>query len=392
MSGVSFDPSCCDLCDSAEAQVVVDWRAPSIMSDGHVIEADLRRVQCSCCGLIRNASHFSAEDCTSYYKNDYSLGKKAKEEEPILFSRGGAFKRSKIIGEWISEALVDFSVTQGCKVLEVGCGEGALMSELKESWRVVDFHGIDLSESAVSIAIDKGLAVECYDIDAQSGVFDLIYSVAVIEHTPSPSSFLQSMSERLKQNGRIVVIAPCQDHGNRDFLFWDHLYLFHSDHIICFAEKAGLKLSYCDTTHPMLSGFAMLVFEKEEQPDKGPVVYIPQDITVSVNWWRSCFFELDIWLKKCQNCKLFVYGVGEAYEIISGYSSLKKSQIYCGFDDNPKRASFVADFSVYQPDLGIVSSVDAGALLITFNPNDDLLFEVEKLGIPVFALGKGEIC
>jgi 2-polyprenyl-3-methyl-5-hydroxy-6-metoxy-1,4-benzoquinol methylase len=100
------------------------------------------------------------------------------------------------------------------RVLDVGCGNGALAGQLIEAGLTVV--GIDLSEEGIGIARDvhpQG-RFEVMPADARmlehlgEQPFDAIVSTEVIEHLYDPVAYLIGCREALRPGGRLVVSTP----------------------------------------------------------------------------------------------------------------------------------------------------------------------------------------
>jgi len=66
-------------------------------------------------------------------------------------------------------AIIAQNVAKGARVLDIGCGDGELMAELRDR-RKVDARGLEIDPNNVSLAVGKGLSVIQGDADT-----DLIY-------------------------------------------------------------------------------------------------------------------------------------------------------------------------------------------------------------------------
>ena len=109
-------------------------------------------------------------------------------------------KLTKIINHW---------VPKNSKVIDFGCGEGSLLSELIETKDVLGY-GVEISDSKIEKCIEKGVPVIKHDIDygmdqfMRSG-FDLSIMARSIQCLKNPNLALNNM---LQISKRCVVTLP----------------------------------------------------------------------------------------------------------------------------------------------------------------------------------------
>ncbi|MBV1704873.1 MAG: methionine biosynthesis protein MetW, partial [Hyphomicrobiales bacterium] len=105
--------------------------------------------------------------------------------------------------------LVADMVSPGARVLDVGCGDGALLRLLAER-RDVDGRGIELSQKGVNDCVAKGLSVIQGDADADladypADAFDYVILSQTIQATRNPRVVLETM---LRVGRRAIVSFP----------------------------------------------------------------------------------------------------------------------------------------------------------------------------------------
>nr|WP_235720854.1 methionine biosynthesis protein MetW [Magnetospirillum molischianum] len=93
--------------------------------------------------------------------------------------------------------LIAEMVEPGARVLDVGCGEGALLDWLGRN-RGVDGRGIELSMEGVSAGVGHGLSVIQGDADTDlkdypSGAFDYVILSQTLQATHEPRKVLENM-------------------------------------------------------------------------------------------------------------------------------------------------------------------------------------------------------
>jgi methionine biosynthesis protein MetW len=98
-------------------------------------------------------------------------------------------------------AAIADAVPPGARVLDIGCGDGALLAHLRDT-KGVDARGIDVSAANVASAVARGLSVVQGDADADLADYpDDAFDMAILSDT------LQAMRSPSKVLGELVRIA-----------------------------------------------------------------------------------------------------------------------------------------------------------------------------------------
>jgi methionine biosynthesis protein MetW len=102
-------------------------------------------------------------------------------------------------------------VRRGGRLLDVGCGRGAVASLLSE--RFDEVHGVDTDAEALATAAERGVAVAQVDLDRErlpfeDGSFDAVVSLDVIEHVLDPAAFVRELARVLRSGGRVYLATP----------------------------------------------------------------------------------------------------------------------------------------------------------------------------------------
>ncbi len=105
---------------------------------------------------------------------------------------------------------VDPRDLSGRLVLDAGCGGGRYA-------RLIAAHGARVIGVDLSTAVDKAAALcaefsdalivqaDLLDLPVVAGVFDLVYSIGVLHHTPDPRGAFAQIARRVKPGGRLSV-------------------------------------------------------------------------------------------------------------------------------------------------------------------------------------------
>jgi methionine biosynthesis protein MetW len=106
-------------------------------------------------------------------------------------------------------AIIAANVAAGSRVLDVGCGDGALMAALRDG-RGVDARGLELDSEDVATAVARGLSVVQGDADTDlqgypDGSFDYAILSQTLQTTRRPDAVL---NELLRIGTRAFVSFP----------------------------------------------------------------------------------------------------------------------------------------------------------------------------------------
>jgi SAM-dependent methyltransferase len=150
-----------------------------------------------------------AGELRAFYETGYSVAGPAEGEQLGRWrALGGRSKAAHVA------ALCDRTELSPRTVVEIGCGDGALLAALSARGVGEVLDGFELSETAAALARQKDLErvgrVESYDgehVPATDGAYDLAVLSHVAEHVRDPASLLR---EARRVARHVVVEVPLE--------------------------------------------------------------------------------------------------------------------------------------------------------------------------------------
>jgi SAM-dependent methyltransferase len=349
----------CDLCGSTAAKALGGVPAGRAMqSDRTIVPVTLAKVECTGCGLVRDADPHAIRP--SYYSDVYQLDR----GDHVFHSPTGPQRRSSVMADWIEELLAAGGVaTAAADVLEVGASRGFLQLELASRWPTARIRGVELSLAAAGEATRRGADVHAGGTEhLPSGELDLVVAIAVLEHVPSPTEFLTELRRLLRPGGHLVLIQPTQAVPSYDIFFVDHLHHFGPPHLEAYARKTafvplhsavGFRFMPNFSGHLLAAGAAGAVAAWQ-----GPAA-----TTSCAETLRTVSADLARAVQTAQalaatGARFGVFGLHEVFALVRAYSSLGELGIALGLADDAENPDYAAlGFPILRPEDATTSGV-----------------------------------
>lgn len=115
--------------------------------------------------------------------------------------------RRRIIASFVKEICEQIS-DRNPRILDVGCGTGANLKTLSEFGEA---EGVDISTDALEFCRERGLEVKlgaAEELPYESGTFDLVTALDVVEHLDDDVGGLREMRRVLRPGGRALIFVP----------------------------------------------------------------------------------------------------------------------------------------------------------------------------------------
>jgi len=163
------------------------------------------------------------------------------------------------------------------KILDVGCGEGVLGKQLKQSNNDIEIMGVEIDQKACETAkrnLDLAILgdIEKIDLPFKENYFDCVIAGDVLEHLVDPWDTLKKLKPFLKEGGLIISSIPniryykvlirlfrgYWDYMDQGILDKTHLRFFSLINIKELYEGAGFKIKEIRRNMVSARGFRIL--------------------------------------------------------------------------------------------------------------------------------------
>ena len=185
-------------------------------------------------------------DLVAFYDDAYSRGPEGGE----LYAR---WRELSAVGK--AEHVMALCCRAGIsprRTLEIGCGDGALLRQLRRMGFGGDLEGVEITELAVEIAasrpeIDRAWLYDGLHLQVRDGAYDLAILSHVLEHVPDPAPLL---AEAARAAGAVLVEVPLEQNwsarrpGKREHAAEvGHLQRLDREGARAIVRAAGLKVA-----------------------------------------------------------------------------------------------------------------------------------------------------
>ena len=242
------------------------------MSNSNLLKGSLKTVVDPKYGYRVLEEQPDGEDVHAYFKEDYykdiEQGEKGLDIQRAMKGDAEADAQRAWMRDTFYTDMADTisRFAKGKRVLEIGCGLGDLLLDLKDRGFAVE--GADISTAAVNAARSRGLNVHdgafetLADTTLKDERYDAIIMVNTLYHLPDPEACLHAVNSLLADDGVLIVTGgndfnPLQQ-AVRDTLdtpeYWvvrDHIAYFSYDTLNNLFEGCGFQTVYRQSDFPM---------------------------------------------------------------------------------------------------------------------------------------------
>jgi SAM-dependent methyltransferase len=294
-------------------QLPIPFVGRAMVSDGRILKESLKKTSCLFCGLVSHVQQPSGEITEAVYGTNYALATASPDSDK---ARGSNYAN-----------VLTKLVTPAKRILEVGCGSGALLKELQTHWPEASLHGIDPSVPSnlthhERIQFERGF-FDTYLADAKS--YDLIISINVIEHVADPKAFFSRAASLLSEAGQLAIFCPASNPPNLELVLHDHLHTFTSNALVLLAASAGFTLSKKIEHLDPLGDFQFILFNRSRTHVSCDHFFLKRDETSLaiqrieyLQAWNH--LEEELWARTAFASRLVLFGAGQMAALLRTYA------------------------------------------------------------------------
>jgi putative peptidoglycan lipid II flippase len=207
---------------------------------------EVQTVTCPRCGLVMTNPVPTEEAMRNFYEHHYRRYYRRTAMPSIRYiEKFGLANRARYTVGYLQERNLFFKTA---KILDVGCGEGSVLKEIKRREPAVEVVGIEPSVAFAEFARDY-VGSKVYSSLAElsangESAFDLIIVNHVLEHVENPVDLLTRLKHFLARDGSIYVDVPdINAYTSLADFHIAHRYHFSVRTLLATAHKAGLQVA-----------------------------------------------------------------------------------------------------------------------------------------------------
>ena len=123
----------------------------------------------------------------------------------------------RYVSRSIQETLRRADLRAGARVLDVGCGSGALIGEVRRKYSPTLTVGVDLSLAMVATAKERRtagaqfLVGDAENLPLEAAQFDVVFSTSSFHFWPNRQRALREIHRVMRPAGRLVITDWCDD-------------------------------------------------------------------------------------------------------------------------------------------------------------------------------------
>ena len=311
----------------------------SITSDSNYLEFPVSNWLCLDSGIIFNASGTRGEEA-SFFMDEYDLHSESAYAEFKYYESGKTVGLYTDITNFISHHL---PYNEKGSAIDIGCGKGLLLKELKAKLVDWDFFAVEPSKNALkyfktvlpNVDIHNGLLEGSPFIEKQ---FDLVMANGVLEHVPEPLTFLKRLRNMLSRDGYMFIGVPNFVNNPADLLTFDHLSKLTPTSIKFLFKLAGLTVVAEACPNNKVPMWFLLKAENKAsiqcQVNEDDLTRSRTTHAEAFTWLNDILYSYQKAVEKAGEHSIAMYGTGTVGQYAFGSIKGFREKVNYIFDDN----------------------------------------------------------
>lgn len=157
-------------------------------------------------------------------------------------------KKIGIVGGYLNKFKFEEHIKKEDIIMDFGCGGGYLLDNFDNKNKI----GFEINTSAWDEIKKKGIAVYNNFDDISNNFIDVIISNHAMEHVPNPFNTLKQLYNKLKKNGKLIIVIPCEQPSEKSFYYREndinqHLYTWCPMTFGNLCKLSGFKIITCES-------------------------------------------------------------------------------------------------------------------------------------------------
>lgn len=283
----------CHVCRKPALDVVPGYELLSqVTSDCKPWQAGAKLCLCRSCGAVQKLvdQKWLCETETIY--SHYSIYHQGEGSEQQVFEKDSGLASSRS-AKLLKCALPHLRLPQTGRLLDVGCGNGALLRSFQQLVLHWQLAGTELNDKyrAEIESIAGSPALFTCALDEISETFDMISMLHVLEHIIDPLGFLAEVKDKLAPDGILLIDLPDYLYNPFDLLIADHCSHFSTQTLQHILACAGFEI--VTITTEWIPKELSVIAKKSKRPAEPREVGLNTDadslpmLQKRVNWLQS---------------------------------------------------------------------------------------------------------
>lgn len=335
-------------------------------------------ISCNKCGLIFYDTSLIQSNYSDFYMNCIRGSEYDNVKSDI--------NESKYI-ENIINIISPYIIDKNSNICDIGCGNGLLLKKLK-SFNYTNLYGVDLSQSCIEPLKQEGINVgngSVLNIPFDTKM-DIIIVSHILEHIIDIKSSLESIRNKLSNNGIIYVEVPNTNSYNKTKNISPIKY-FHHQHITHFDKFHLINLFENNGYTKILSGHSSRLKEDLKIPciwgifkkNDIKINEIKQNFTLSYKikvWFNNIDLDTDNILLNLEMSKkvTYIWGVGMHMKMLLSMSPLRNCNIKYFIDSNKNYYNkTINNKNIHSPDILYNATKNDAIVICTLSNSNEMI-------------------